>query len=384
MQTYRCKCGNRLYFDNSVCLVCQREVGWCEGCGRISALESASMNSGVASGEYHCSYEDCGKLVRKCHNYVAESVCNRCYVVDQTDVADQSGADGAPIANRLCSACQLTETIPDLSIAGNREKWARLEAAKRRLLYTLDRLGLPYAEATPNLSFDFKADIQHPNNEWRKGGAGEIVYTGHAEGKITINLREADDAAREALRVEFHEAHRTLIGHFHHEIGHYYWQMLVQDQREPEYIRVFGDHNSPPYAEAMAAYYQNGPREGWPGSFISAYASAHPWEDFAETFALYLDMISVLDTATHLFKSIRTNLRTALGSTAGRAIRRSGCTGERIQPHCGAFGFSTRCGRASGRDQAGIHSFDYQKGRKKTSGAAAARRAGRSDASGNS
>jgi hypothetical protein len=310
MQTYRCKCGNRLYFDNSVCLVCQREVGWCEGCGRISALEPAMANNGVASGEFRCTYEDCGKPVRKCHNYVAESVCNRCYVSDGTEATTEGAADGSPATNRLCSACQLTETIPDLSIDGNREKWARLEAAKRRLLYTLDRLGLPYAKATPKLSFDFKADIQPPNNEWRKGGAGEIVYTGHADGKITINLREADDAAREALRVEFHEAHRTLIGHFHHEIGHYYWQMLVQDQREPECIRVFGDHNSPPYADAMATYYQNGPREGWQESFISAYASSHPWEDFAETFALYLDMISVLDTATHLFKSVRTNLRT--------------------------------------------------------------------------
>src|SRR5882757_8503681 len=99
MQTYRCKCGNRLYFDNSVCLVCQRDVGLCEGCGRISALEPASANNGVASGEFRCTYEDCGKLVRKCRNYVAESVCNRCYVVDQTDVADQGGAEGTPIEN---------------------------------------------------------------------------------------------------------------------------------------------------------------------------------------------------------------------------------------------------------------------------------------------
>src|SRR6185437_13552408 len=98
--------------------------------------------------------------------------------------------------DRLCHACQLTETIPDLSVAGNREKWSRLEAAKRRLLYTLDRLGLPYAEAEPKLSFDFKADVERPNNEWRNAGPIEIVYTGHANGKITINIREADDAAR--------------------------------------------------------------------------------------------------------------------------------------------------------------------------------------------
>ena len=177
--------------------------------------------------------------------------------------------DGDSVASgirptRLCSACQLTETIPDLSVAGNREKWARLEAAKRRLLYTLDRLGLPYANAEPKLSFDFKADVEPPNNEWRNAGQKEIVYTGHADGKITINIREADDAAREQLRVQFHEAHRTLIGHFHHEIGHYYWDVLVQNRQETKFRQLFGDHNAVPYQDAMNAYYQNGPREAGP------------------------------------------------------------------------------------------------------------------------
>jgi hypothetical protein len=205
----------------------------------------------------------------------------------------------------------LTETIPDLSVPGNREKWARLEAAKRRLLYTLDLLGLPYGQASPRLTFDFKADVEPPADGWRDAGPAAVVYTGHANGKITINIREADDAEREALRVKFQEAHRTLIGHFHHEVGHYYWQLLVEGRRAPlrEFARVFGDHANPPYADAMAAYYANGPRANWPAAFISAYASSHPWEDFAETFALYLDMVAVLDTASHLFKSIKANLR---------------------------------------------------------------------------
>ncbi len=310
MQTYRCTCGNRLYFDNSICLACQREVGWCEGCERIAALEPINAADGAATGEYRCGHDDCGKNLRKCHNYVVEAVCNRCYLVEKAVVAEQGpAANEAVQANVLCRSCQLTETIPDLAVVGNHEKWGRLEAAKRRLIYTLDRLGLPYANATPRLTFDFKADIVPPNNEWRNVGAKEIVYTGHADGKITINLREADDAAREALRVQFHEAHRTLIGHFHHEVGHYYWQLLVQNQREAECIRVFGDHNSPAYADAMAAYYQNGPQQNWAASFISAYACAHPWEDFAETFALYLDMISVLDTASQLFRAGRANFR---------------------------------------------------------------------------
>jgi hypothetical protein len=238
--------------------------------------------------------------------------------VDQTPAAEnaevppeQAIAAEPPAERRLCAACRLTEAIPNLAVPGHREKWARLEAAKRRLLYTLDRLGLPYADTAPPLSFDFKADVDPAAEGWRDSGPTEVVYTGHANGKITINIREADDAEREKLRVTFGEAHRTLIGHFHHEVGHYYWQLLVDGDRRNlrECIRLFGDHHNPPYAEAMAEYYRNGPREGWPSEFISAYASAHPWEDFAETFALYLDMIAVLDTASHLFKSIRANFR---------------------------------------------------------------------------
>jgi hypothetical protein len=309
MQTYHCSCGNRIFFENTLCVVCQKEIGWCEACSRMTSLEPIAvpaLDSGSDSPpttEFVCGHVDCSARLRKCHNYAVENICNRCYVVDPSEAQDEANTP------HLCYSCQLTETIPDLSVVGNREKWARLEAAKRRLLYTLDRIGLPYHGLEPELSFDFKADIVPPNNEWRKSGAKEIVYTGHAAGKITINIREADDAAREQLRVQFHEAQRTLIGHFHHEIGHYYWETLVAGKREREFIKAFGDHNSPPYAEAMAAYYQNGPRTDWPLSFISAYASAHPWEDFAETFALYLDMISVLDTASHLFKSIRANFR---------------------------------------------------------------------------
>jgi hypothetical protein len=328
MQTFTCTCGNRLFFDNTQCLACGAEVGWCESCHRLATLELAEDSADVAADglqDYRCTHADCGALLRKCHNYAVENVCNRLFPLEASDRApirqaleqpDGSGQmpTGLPVegvipADKLCCACQLNDTIPDLSIPGHREKWARLEAAKRRLLYSLDKLGLPYAEATPRLSFDFKADVDPASGEWRTAGPGEVVYTGHCDGKITINIREADDAERERLRVTFREAHRTLIGHFRHEVGHYYWQLLVQGQREKEFKRLFGDHESPLYADAMAAYYQNGPRQDWPTSFISAYASAHPWEDFAETFALYLDVISVDDTAAHLFRSIKVNLR---------------------------------------------------------------------------
>ena len=111
------------------------------------------------------------------------------------------------------------------------------------------------------------------------------------------------------VRVQFHEAQRTLIGHFHHEVGHYYWQLLVQNKREAECIRVFGNHNTPPYADAMAAYYQNGPKQNWQATFIGRVCVVAPLGRFRQTFALYLDIVSVLDTASHLFRTVHANFR---------------------------------------------------------------------------
>ena len=184
--------------------------------------------------------------------------------------------------------------------------WRRLEAAKRRLFYHLDLLGLPRGNATdgfdPPLSFDFKEDTQplgsndaYSNSELLS--THEIMMTGHLNGKITINLREADPVERDRLRVQFGEPHRSLIGHFRYEIGHYYWELLIKGKREDTFKAVFGDHTRPTYAEAMQSYYQRGPHPNWNQRFASAYALMHPWEDFAETFTAYLEMIATLDTA---------------------------------------------------------------------------------------
>lgn len=289
MRIFSCTCGNPLYFENSRCLSCGREVGWCPVCRTLAPLVAA------AAGEVACGHPGCGARLRKCFNYLEHNVCNRSLALPP----DGTAADGG-----LCDYCRYNETIPDLSVPGNQEKWYRLEQAKRRLLYTLDLLGLPYGKTedgvSPGLSFDFLADTSDPQRRWRPMGTGEQVHTGHADGKITINLREADPVERERSRVAFGEAHRTLIGHFRHEIGHYYYQMLVQGRRDEAFREAFGDPHQPPYAEALERYYSLGLRPDWRGQFVTAYASAHPWEDFAEIFATFLDMTSVLDTALHL------------------------------------------------------------------------------------
>jgi len=278
---FECTCGNRLYFHNTQCVSCGREVGWCPACAGLTALEP------LDGGGYRCGNAACGATLNKCLNYAEAQVCNRC-------VAMEDGSGSA-----LCEYCRLTEVIPDLTVAGNREKWQKLEQAKRRLLYSLDLLGLPYTGVSPPLSFDFKSDVEPPDG-WSFEFGGERVYTGHANGKITINIREADPVEREKARVWFGEAQRTLIGHFRHEIGHYYWDVLVAGQREDAFKRVFGDHEQPPYAAAIQRYHEQGPAPDWPARCISPYASMHPWEDFAETFSTYLDMASVLRVASEM------------------------------------------------------------------------------------
>jgi hypothetical protein len=292
MRTFSCICGNVIFFDNSTCLACRREIGFCPQCRQMTALLPADGQA------LRCGNQQCGAALTKCLNYAEHNVCNRCVATGARPTNGQ-----APAQQPLCDCCRFNATIPDLTGPGNLHKWYRLEAAKRRLFYDLRLLGLPYGTTSdgiePPLTFDFKADAIPKDNFWRSVGKSEQVYTGHANGRITINIREADDVSREKLRVDLGEAHRTLIGHFRHEIGHYYWDMLVKGRREDLVKPVFGDHEHPTYAEALDAHYKIGAPADWANEFVSPYATMHPWEDFAETWGTYLDMVSELDTADH-------------------------------------------------------------------------------------
>lgn len=293
MQTFACVCGQRLFFENSQCLNCGRSVGWCPGCGTLTAIEPTNDGPGV----YSCARADCRQRLRLCHNYVTYQACNRCVLADADPPA---GTRDQP----LCDMCRFNETIPDLSIAGNLEHWRRLEIAKRRVLWQLQVLELPpFGACGPGgmeLSFDFMADAIPTGEGWRPMGA-EQVYTGHANGKITINVREADPVEREKLRVTFGESHRTLVGHFRHELAHYLYDNCVANSAAAgAFAQVFGDPDNPPYDEALQRYYQSGPPANWPQQYISAYAAMHPLEDWAETTAGLLDAVAVVDTAYHM------------------------------------------------------------------------------------
>jgi hypothetical protein len=282
METFQCTCGGRLFFNNTVCTNCGSEVAWCEACRSVAPIVPVD-------GRYSCANPKCGAAVAKCYNYAVETVCNRVLPIDPA--AEPIAAD--PLTGiGLCKACRLNNIVPDLSVEGNHRRWSKLELAKRQLLYELDDLGLKYAPEDVGgenpLQFDFKATTGE-----------ESVLTGHADGLITINLNEADSVERERVRKQMHEPHRSLIGHFRHEVGHYYWMTLVEGKREDECNSVFGDYRDPPYAEALEKHYSDGAAAGWQGRFVSAYATAHPWEDFAETWGFYLDMWEVLATMHH-------------------------------------------------------------------------------------
>lgn len=217
-----------------------------------------------------------GSAMRPCQNYTAEQVCNWMVSAESADL--------------LCASCLTTETIPDLSKNFNRSYWALLEQAKRRLFYTLLDLRLPVPskaiDPVNGLAFRF---LEDPSPR-------EHVLTGHDEGVITMNIAEADDVTREHIRAAMHEPYRTLLGHFRHESGHYYWDRLIRDSpRINEYRALFGDERAD-YAEALNQHY-SGPASEWSLRHISAYASSHPWEDWAECWAHYLHMVDGLDTA---------------------------------------------------------------------------------------
>ena len=195
----------------------------------------------------------------------------------------------------FCQSCRLTKTIPNLGSDRNLLLWARVEQAKRRLTYDLIRLELPFAVTTgSHIQFDI---LSHET-------AGHPIMTGHLTGLVTLNIAEADDAEREARRLAFREPYRTLLGHLRHEVGHFYWEALIfQSPLIYPFRLIFGDETRN-YSNALDQYYGRSDRSYNQDAFISEYATSHAWEDWAETFAHFLHIVSTLDSASSLPLSI--------------------------------------------------------------------------------
>jgi hypothetical protein len=270
MKLFVCaNCSNVVYFENRHCESCQKLLGYFPPTNTMHALES-SGDTLLSLGELNA--------FRFCAN-AEQDACN--WLIPA----------GSP--DKLCTACRHNRTIPDLSIEENLRRWRKFEMAKHHLFYGLLRLRLPVETRLENPQFGLAFDIlvDGPN------GFGGTVLTGHENGVITLNLAEADDAERERRRTELSEPYRTLLGHFRHEIGHYYWDRLVGGgERLSAFRDVFGDEQED-YGVALQKYYAEGPPADWRDRFVSAYSSAHPWEDFAETWAHFLHIVDTLEMA---------------------------------------------------------------------------------------
>ena len=275
MHIFHCDyCQQLIFFENVQCVRCGHLLAYLPDLEVVGSLEPVGEDLWRS-----LLPQAVGRLYRLCANYTRENVCN--WAVP--------AADPEP----LCRSCRLTQVIPDLTQPGHRDAWYNLEVAKRRLLYSLLRLGLPLVNKVEDpvhgLAYEFRSEPEVLETA--------PVLTGHCNGVITINVAEADDAEREKRRLQMHEPYRTLLGHFRHESGHYYWDRLLQSSNRLETFRdLFGDERED-YSEALTRYYQQRAPADWSQRFVSAYASAHPWEDWAETWAHYLHMTDTLETA---------------------------------------------------------------------------------------
>jgi hypothetical protein len=284
MKLFTCPvCQQTLHFENYQCTKCGHKLAYLPEHAVLTAIEPVE-------GSTDGLWEALGPAVKRaryrlCGNQLDHGACN--WAVAEAE------------NQRFCRACRLNDIIPSLSEAKTKAAWIRLEESKRRLIYTLMQLHLPVESRVESpergLAFAFKNDMP----------GEEKVFIAHDHGLITINAAEADAPFREKTRLELGESYRTLLGHFRHEIGHYYWDRLVADSVFLEPFRqLFGDERAS-YEDAVKAHYQNGAVADWSTRFVSSYASMHPWEDWAESWAHYLHMVDTLETARSFGLALR-------------------------------------------------------------------------------
>ena len=297
MKLFKCNnCGQPVYFENYACLKCNALLGFDPQQMDVLALlkQEISIPGQEAAGQEQVQgqmpyailnkEEQSGQLYKYCSNK-NYNVCNWLLPFDSE--------------KEFCVACNLNQTIPDLSTPDHLEKWGRIEAAKHRLVYSLLRFKLrvisKFDDEDQGIAFNFMSD----------DAAGTHLLTGHDHGLITLNIAEADDVILEMARNQMEEVYRTLLGHFRHEIGHYYWERLIENTDRLQSFRQLFGNETIDYGEALKAHYAKPHSNDWQNNFISAYAASHPWEDWAETWAHYLHIIDTMETAYSFGLSVK-------------------------------------------------------------------------------
>ncbi|WP_036195011.1 zinc-binding metallopeptidase family protein [Nocardioides aequoreus] len=262
MQSFACRvCGQTLHFENSRCVSCGTRLGYARAERAIVPVDAKGRYVDAQEREWW--------------------VCRNLGLSGCTWLATADGAQ--------CAGCDLTRTRPNDSDAVGLAQFWSAERAKRHLVHELDGLGFPvvskHEDPVDGLAFDLLSSV------------AEQVTIGHADGVITIDLAESDASHRERLRAQLDEPYRTMLGHFRHESGHYYEWQLVRGDLVERARELFGDETAS-YQDALARHYEQGPPPGWEASYISAYATMHPFEDFAETWAHHLHIRDTIETAT--------------------------------------------------------------------------------------
>ncbi len=263
MKAYRCRtCDNTLHFENSVCVSCGTHLGFSREERAIVPVDDEGLYVDSEGGEWH--------------------VCRNLPLSGCTWLTQEEGGQ--------CFSCSLTRTRPNDEDAVGLANYPAAEKAKRRVLVELDALGFEVigkdTDPDNGLAFDLLSSVE------------ENVVIGHANGLITIDLAESQAAHREKVREKLGEPYRTMLGHFRHEVGHYFeWQLVRGDELNERCRELFGDERID-YRGEIERHYAEGPPEGWESSYISSYATMHPFEDFAESWAHYLHICDTISTAS--------------------------------------------------------------------------------------
>ncbi len=264
MKRFFCSCGGELFFDSRFCIKCQSDVGF-----------------DIVNKQFECISNEA--KIRHCQNGIDYGVCNWLRPVNSS--------------TGLCFSCEFNRTIPDLSRSTNIDKWTILEAAKKRLIYTLSKLAVPcftkWSSDKYGFVFDFIED-QRTNPDINE----EYISTGYVDGIITINLNEADPVFRAQQKEATNQIYRTVLGHFRHESGHHFYNFIKYfPDILYDYQRLFESNCGTNYRDALTNFYVHGPKKTWARNFITPYASAHHLEDWAETWSHYLIIFDSLETA---------------------------------------------------------------------------------------
>ncbi len=263
MKAFRCRvCEKPLHFENSRCVSCGTRLGFSRDERAIVPVDEKARYVDAQGSVWY--------------------VCRNLTLSGCTWLASDEGGQ--------CFSCDLTRTRPHDEDAVGLANLPAAERAKRHLIVELDGLGFPIVgkstDAENGLAFDLLSSVE------------ENVVIGHASGVITIDLAESSAAHREKVREKLGEPYRTMLGHLRHEVGHYYeWQLVRGDELLPRCRELFGDERID-YQGEINRHYAEGPPEGWESSYISSYATMHPFEDFAETWAHYLHICDSIETAS--------------------------------------------------------------------------------------